>query len=897
MAHLRGGGRDATDDDLAARVVAGMNLGDSAMGDQPMLRPGPGTIGRRYALTTNTYAVTPPSLVCYQYDVKIEPGEPKTPPRLNREIWNYLDKQLHIFNGVAVAYDGRSMAFSPRRLPADEGQWSVSLPDEDGGGGGNRISGRSHRAYSVKIRFTRPIDLAQLGIFINGAGRATPDFPDQSAVQAAIQALNVLIQHGPSMLYPNRAASFFLPPKNPRAASIGKGLEMWRGFYTTLRTGPSKLFLNLDIASQPMVQSGSLPDVVLDFLRGSSRNLTMQQISAANLPGPEIIRLNRFLKGLKVQLVVADRDGVKPTRKIRSVEPIAANDPNEAFDVDGKRMTIEQYFQTFYNVQLRRPDFPCISVSKIARWPLELCQVDPGQKWSQKLDPAQTAEAIKLTTVEPGSRVKMLDEGLKRIQPTQAALGQWEVAISPSAMQVEARELPAPAIQYRRSVHPREGVWDVKGQQFHTPTTIKSWLVLVFDSSQFFPVNDAQTCITGLVMSCTRLGIHIADRQPEINYWPNGADIPSFIQSLGSRLIARTGLPPDLVVCFLPRKPCDAYGEIKRFGDQSVGVATQCLFENKAKKGGEQYFNNVALKINVKLSGINSVLQPSDLGPIAQAPTMVCGGDVSHASPGSPNPSVAAVVGSMDPTASVYGSAITVQPSRLELIARLEEMMLKLLRQFYERNRVLPERILFFRDGISEGQFSHIIAGEIKAIRMAAAQAGQAVGQRYEPKLTFICCGKRHHISLFPTNPRDGDSTTGNAKSGTVVDNGIVSPFHFDWYCMSHKALLGTGRSGHHTVRVDDSDFTADQLQALVFHLCFTYAKATRAVSVPTPAFYASRLCTRAQLLLSQEDDRTTVISSTSDSSQERMRQRALIEAQGRLKEIHPDQKERLFFL
>lgn len=43
-------------------------------------------------------------------------------------------------------------------------------------------------------------------------------------------------------------------------------------------------------------------------------------------------------------------------------------------------------------------------------------------------------------------------------------------------------------------------------------------------------------------------------------------------------------------------------------------------------------------------------------------------------------------------------------------------------------------------------------------------------------------------------------------------------------------------------------------------------------------------VCTRAQLLLSQEDDRTTVISSTSDSSQERMRQRALIEAQGRLK-------------
>jgi eukaryotic translation initiation factor 2C len=74
---------------------------------------------------------------------------------------------------------------------------------------------------------------------------------------------------------------------------------------------------------------------------------------------------------------------------------------------------------------------------------------------------------------------------------------------------------------------------------------------------------------------------------------------------------------------------------------------------------------------------------------------------------------------------------------------------------------------LFFRDGISEGQFSHVLQGEVTAIRMAAAQAGQAVNKEgYAPKLTFICCGKRHHISLFPTNPRDGDVKTGNAKSG-----------------------------------------------------------------------------------------------------------------------------------
>lgn len=69
------------------------------------------------------------------------------------------------------------------------------------------------------------------------------------------------------------------------------------------------------------------------------------------------------------------------------------------------------------------------------------------------------------------------------------------------------------------------------------------------------------------------------------------------------------------------------------------------------------------------------------------------GADVSHAQPNSVAPSVAAIVGSMDQTCSIYGSAITVQPSRLEVIARLEEMVLKLLRQFLKRNGVPPERI------------------------------------------------------------------------------------------------------------------------------------------------------------------------------------------------------------
>ncbi|BGP18411.1 hypothetical protein JCM10213v2_006477 [Rhodosporidiobolus nylandii] len=334
--------------------------------------------------------------------------------------------------------------------------------------------------------------------------------------------------------------------------------------------------------------------------------------------------------------------------------------------------------------------------------------------------------------------------------------------------------------------------------------------------------------------------------------------------------------------------------------DQVLGCASQCIFENKVKKGNREYFTNIALKINHKLlQGANSALRPEDLGPIAERPTLIpqmcIGADVSHANPGSMAPSVAALVGSMDDRATLYSTAISIQTSRLEIMSKLEEMVVKLLDKFLEKNCIPPERILFFRDGISEGQFGQVMQTEVFACRLAAKRFAAKHGkENYNPELTFICCGKRHHLSFFPKSAQDADARTGN----TCIDTTITSPFHFDWYQQAHASLLGTGRSAHYTVLVDDAGFTADQLQQLVFNLCFTYARATRAVSVVTPAFYASRLCTRAQLLLKREDDdSTTVVSSASGSSGERIREAALAEYNARLKDIHPAQDTRLFWM
>lgn len=124
----------------------------------------------------------------------------------------------------------------------------------------------------------------------------------------------------------------------------------------------------------------------------------------------------------------------------------------------------------------------------------------------------------------------------------------------------------------------------------------------------------------GLVRGLESVGVQVVKQQPEIIYVPQNVradSVGTFIRNEAKKL--GFNAPPQLIVCYLSRKPCDEYGAIKRFGDLDVGVATQCLSVPKAKRGNPQYYGNIALKINVKLNGTNSTV---NMGPALNVPTV-----------------------------------------------------------------------------------------------------------------------------------------------------------------------------------------------------------------------------------------------------------------------------------
>lgn len=67
------------------------------------------------------------------------------------------------------------------------------------------------------------------------------------------------------------------------------------------------------------------------------------------------------------------------------------------------------------------------------------------------------------------------------------------------------------------------------------------------------------------------------------------------------------------------------------------------------------------------------------------------------------------VVGSMDAHPNRYCATVRVQQHRQEIIQDLAAMVRELLIQFYKSTRFKPTRIIFYRDGVSEGQFQQVI--------------------------------------------------------------------------------------------------------------------------------------------------------------------------------------------
>lgn len=503
-----------------------------------------------------------------------------------------------------------------------------------------------------------------------------------------------------------------------------------------------------------------------------------------------------------------------------------------------RTLSIYDYFKNRYNVILDYWQLPLVQMTKKGVvYPMEVLALYRSQKYPFKLNDLQTASMIKFAVSRPADRRRAIEDSKKNLQHSSDPILQtYGLKIADNMMRTKARLMPNPEILFggNQRVNPgATGRWDLRGKKFYSKNAkpLKSWGVGVFKGRN--PINMAQVeaFCDALVRSYQGHGGEVATRRPLIIELP--ADPAKAAYDLFHQTGNKFNIRPDILIFVVADRHSFHYLRLKKSCDCRFGVASQVLQGAQVTKCNGQYISNVLMKINAKLGGTTAraVSKSSGLPPYS----MIVGADVSHSSPGSFAPSMAAMTVSMDQFGGRYTAACETNGEHVEIIsqANIKSMLSPLFREWVMtigQGRV-PQNVYYFRDGISEGQFQHVLQQEIPFMKAILKEINQ--GNEWQGKMTVVIASKRHHVRAFPDpGDRFAADKNGNPLPGTLVERGVTSPHNWDFLLWSHIALQGTSRPVHYHVLLDQIGHNPNQLQNMVYEHCYQYMRSTTSVSL-----------------------------------------------------------------
>lgn len=858
-------------------------------------RPGYGTAGKAIVLYTNYFELKgiTPDATLYRYSVAFQPDN-NIPKGRKRRLVEILLKTAP-FAGLPIASDWSQILVTPKEIPitGKRAEYKIEwfpadgdqLPTQDPNESDRVKEARKKNSHRALVEAIGTVSMRDL---LKDLAQPTSNYPLKLET---IQALNVLMAHGPGSdpKIATAGGNKFYPFGNHpqvQIADLGYGLQALRGYFSSVRTSVNRILVNVNVATGAFYKSGPLLVAMKEVTGGGPPTNDMQQRKLAAFFRKLRIETNYIPERDTKGKVKMGKNGPVTKRKVHVItdlSPFGKNSKNTSFketDKNGKvtEVSVEQYFRSKYNITLSAAQAPLVNygTTNAPMWiPAELCDILPGQLAKRLLLGPQTSEMIRFAARRPNQNAEsIVGDGKKvtGIEPVanglNTSLSPFGIKVNPNLLTVPGRILAPPVLQYRAQTTctPNNGAWNLDTRQlgdrpFRVARKLGPWNTLVINSGNYDAVPGGvagikhhlelfrKTMVTyglepGAVQDPVVISIGFGDLQNK--------NLTKVQSEITSALRSKFKAKPNFLFVILPNDNAVLYDSIKFVCDCKLGVPNICSIGSKfsKEKGQMQYFANVVMKFNQKLGGVNHTVDIQKMAPL-DAKTIVFGIDVTHPSPGSAEtaPSIAGVVASVDSVFSQYPASMRTQKGREEMVTELEEMIIERFKLWQKRNQGgLPNKVIVYRDGVSEGQYRIVLEKEYPAFKKAFEKLYGAESKH--PKISIVMVGKRHHTRFYPTKEEDTDGRTGNPKPGTVVDRGVTGEKLFDFFLLAHQGLQGTSKPAHYVVLKDDNKFGADQLQSLTHNLCYTFARATRSVSICPPAYYADLLCERGRSYL-----------------------------------------------
>uniref|UniRef100_A0A1A9WLY5 Piwi domain-containing protein n=1 Tax=Glossina brevipalpis TaxID=37001 RepID=A0A1A9WLY5_9MUSC len=236
----------------------------------------------------------------------------------------------------------------------------------------------------------------------------------------------------------------------------------------------------------------------------------------------------------------------------------------------------------------------------------------------------------------------------------------------------------------------------------------------------------------------------------------------------------------------------------------------------------------VVIQMNAKLMGAPWMIDMPLKG------LMTVGFDVCHSAKDR-NKSYGALVATMDLTASTrYYSTVTQHMKGQELSNEITMNLTCALKAYRSEHGTLPKRILFFRDGVGDGQLYQVFNTEVNCLKKKLDEMYVSAGFSTGCLMAFIIVSKRINTRYFVNRQ--------NPVPGTVVDDVITLPERYDFFLVSQSVRQGTVSPTSYNVLHDNMGLPADKIQILTYKMTHLYYNWSGTLRVPAVCQYAHKL-------------------------------------------------------
>ncbi|KAL9901444.1 LOW QUALITY PROTEIN: protein argonaute-2-like [Glossina fuscipes fuscipes] len=749
----------------------------------------------------------------YHYDVTITPDRPK---KFLRPVFDQCQRQY--FKDYVMAYDGSKSCYSIKRLPKKSFDYEVEVPD----------SGGRTKSFTIQIKETDipEIDLASLRSYHNDRVFDKP--------MRALQALEVVLASNNHALGIRVGRSFYRKPAE--FYDLGDGYEMYTGIYQAAILGEVPL-LNVDISHKSFPKT----QPIIQYLKecGIDTNRTIEDYRMKKT-------ILQFLKGIDIVYAPPASFGAIPKKKMIDI----GDAPAKTFFTldDGTKMNVKDYFASKGCI-LQYPYLNCITTGSTTRkiaLPIEFCSVAEDQVLNRKDGNMQVSKMIKYSATSTNERKNKIMNLMAHFRHNEnSTIRSFGIQLGGNFIKVHFRLLPPPELEYcgGKTACPRDGAWQLADVKFLETSKVNQghkWAIVYENKGRPINAHSLEDFKKAFQRTAQQVDVKLA-QEGEIRGFQN---IDWVLQDLAKEGYA-------LVIVVLPNYGT-SYSSVKQNAELKVGILTQCIKERTVLRAPKDasVIHNLMLKVNAKLNGTNhKVSEEKEAGlkellqPISNV--MFMGADVTHPSPDQRHiPSVVGVAASHDAYGACYNMQYRLQRSTVEEIEDMKSITEYHLNVYKSYQNRYPAHIIYYRDGVSDGQFPKIKKDELGGIRRACDQAG------CNPKITCLIVVKRHHTRFFPLRQSQGYRDFNNVEPGTVVDQYIVHPNEKQFFLVSHKAVQGTAKPTRYNVIEDDANFNIDLLQKLSYNLCHMFPRCNRAVSYPAPAYLAHLVAFRGRVYL-----------------------------------------------